>query len=292
MLILRFYIIILPMYRKNGNKSIFSDRLRKSLRLLTICMAAMLLGGCGKSSAGKQAEVGEILEGLQSARARAQEVYDSLYDDSLYAPLQEAGKKVDVFGETEVSEMTDQEIDAELIPAMKELEGVYQELQEQLDSTAAVEETKRREREGKKQITFFVINKSGAEVPKLIWTEKGMLGQSERLKIKTPLAVDETLAGLTVTVTEEADSVLLLCCGESQEESPVYEIGGTEELSADTVYYLILLPEGQFRLISDPKELSEDGETAPEGSDKTDQPAPEAEKQETQEGQNDETSSG
>ena len=249
-------------------------------------LVVLMLSGCGKASAMKLTEVETLLKQLSETRNHAVEVYDTLYDDTLYAPLQEASKKVDGFAAIDATEMTDEEIDTQLLPDMRELEGVLRELQDQLDATAASEEEERRMLEGKKSVTFFVVNRSGRNIRSLDFFESSDGGETKLLTIPTPLADNETLAGITVMVTDGQAAKLWLSedsaekteeveeivgetaeetVEETAEETPApaaektgpaeghrYEIARSDDLEPEKPYYLVLLPDDQFTLKTEP----------------------------------------
>lgn len=177
---------------------------------MAVFLLALVLSGCAKASEEKLAEVSDAFSALTEARAKAEETYDKLYDDTLFVRLTEAGKQLDVVLSENAAALTDEEIDTEILAKTAELTGTYAELQEMMDTLYAAQEERRTERENRKQILFCVLNKSGATLTNLRWVLGDASAAKECLSLEGDLASGETLAGLTVPVIREPEETLWL----------------------------------------------------------------------------------
>ncbi len=231
--------------------------MKKFSRILSLLCLAVLLAGCGGTSSEKLDEVKAQLTELENARAHAEEVYDTLYDDALFSRVTEAGKQVDVFLSTDYAKTGDADIDAEVLPAMRELEDTYAELQTLLDQTLKAEEAGRAEAESRRTLTFHIINATGQTISCVTWMQGTGKSSAGLLSLPGELADGETLAGITVPVVLTNPEKELFLVGETPEgESLRYSIGDINGINEEALFYLKLLPDGQKVLSTNPSELS------------------------------------
>ncbi len=237
---------------------------------------SILLAACG-ASRGRIDEVNAELESLREVRSHAEETWDGLYDDSLFWRVTDAGQRFDALAQTDLSALTDAQIDTELLPAIRELADTYDKLQEKLDEIAETEKELYPELEDNEALSFHILNGSGEDYTSLTWSQGAKIASRDLLTIPVPFSDGQTLAGMTVPVVMEKSSQMLRLVTETQDgETRSYDVGRISSFDVDSLYYLVLLPGETISLTDDPAVYSGQEESeGEEAGDQVDEEAPE-----------------
>lgn len=226
---------------------------------LLVLLAAHILSGCGHASPGMLATAQQAQQTLAAVKSQAEETYDGLYDDTLFVRVTEAGKAADELIQKDAAAMTDEEIDATLLPAIQAQTAVYEDLQRQMDEIADQEQTARTKAATRGALLFHIINHSGTGLVSLGWVQGTRFDHHALLEMPSGVGREETLAGMTVPINREDLTKSLYLIGKDTEgEEVTYNVGRINELREGDLYYLCLLPEGKVRITTDPGSLTED----------------------------------
>ncbi len=166
-------------------------------------LSAALLVGCGPSEE-KLAQAEEARSLLVQARDFAEETYLDISKTGNREKLDELSVKVAEIEEIDFNKMNDKKID-ELLPSITELTESYQSIGGEMSQILKEETENRTEREKHKDITVYLINKTGATLTKILLHDITRNTFSENyLADGAVLADGYTLMGVTLDVNTDS----------------------------------------------------------------------------------------
>ncbi len=142
---------------------------QKSDRIIALLLLSLILSGCGQASSEKLTAMNDAFAELQETRTEIETDYDALYDSALFSRVTDAGQKLDALRNRDMSDVTDEILDVEILPALAELRETYGNLRELIDQTAEMEQAQVQATERKRALEFHVTNQSGLSFTALTW---------------------------------------------------------------------------------------------------------------------------